>query len=131
LGLTFSVDPHATTSFANSAEPTGCAFITVDERVENAITVASGANASLAEARVRGFEADDSTVAVFQMEVPFQASLHVAQRAGKVAAESTGCRYPESLVAWCYKPLVINKLLTPQGADCSRLFGICRQGRWV
>jgi ribokinase len=65
---------------ANSAEPTGCAFITVDEHGENAITVASGANAFLTEAQVRGFEANKSTVAVFQMEVPFQASLHVARR---------------------------------------------------
>jgi len=65
---------------AESAEPTGCAFITVDEGGENAITVASGANASLTEAPVLGFAVDASTVAVFQMEVPFQASLHVAQR---------------------------------------------------
>jgi ribokinase len=65
---------------ANSAEPTGCAFITVDERGENAITVASGANASLTEAAVRGFAVDAATVAVFQMEVPFAASLDVARR---------------------------------------------------
>ncbi|MBM6584050.1 ribokinase [Microvirga sp. BT689] len=63
---------------ANSAEPTGCAFITVDERGENAITVASGANASLTEAAVHGFAVDAATVAVFQMEVPFAASLGVA-----------------------------------------------------
>lgn len=64
---------------ATSPEPTGCAFITVDERGENAITVASGANASLTEAPIRGFEVDASTVAVFQMEVPFAASLDVAR----------------------------------------------------
>lgn len=64
----------------NSAEPTGCAFITVDERGENAITVASGANASLTESAVRGFAVDAATVAVFQMEVPFAASLDVARR---------------------------------------------------
>ncbi|QRM30385.1 ribokinase [Microvirga sp. VF16] len=64
----------------DSAEPTGCAFITVDERGENAITVASGANASLSEATLRGFEANAATVAVFQMEVPFSASLNVARQ---------------------------------------------------
>ncbi|PVE23354.1 ribokinase [Microvirga sp. KLBC 81] len=64
---------------ANSSEPTGCAFITVDERGENAITVASGANATLTEAPVRDFEVDASTVAVFQMEVPFPSSLNVAR----------------------------------------------------
>jgi ribokinase len=65
---------------ANSTEPTGCAFITVDERGENAITVASGANATLTEALVRTFEVDASTIAVFQMEVPFPASLTVARQ---------------------------------------------------
>jgi len=79
---------------ASSTEPTGCAFITVDERGENAITVASGANASLTEARVLGFEADDTTVAVFQMEVPFQASICVAQR-----VRATGGR-----VIWNFAP---------------------------
>ncbi|WP_445503272.1 ribokinase [Microvirga sp. G4-2] len=64
---------------ANSAEPTGCAFITVDERGENAITVASGANATLTEAPIRNYEVDASTVAVFQMEVPFPASLNFAR----------------------------------------------------
>ncbi|KLK92436.1 ribokinase [Microvirga vignae] len=65
---------------ANSTEPTGCAFITVDEHGENAITVASGANATLTEASIRNFAIDASTVAVFQMEVPFPGSLSVAQR---------------------------------------------------
>lgn len=65
---------------ANSTEPTGCAFITVDERGENAITVASGANGSLTEDPALGFKVDASTVAVFQMEVPFPASLRVAHR---------------------------------------------------
>jgi len=64
---------------ANSAEPTGCAFITVDQQGENAITVASGANAALTEAPICGFEVNASTVAVFQMEVPFPVSLSVAQ----------------------------------------------------
>jgi ribokinase len=62
-----------------SNAPTGCAFITVDERGENAITVASGANATLTEAAIRNFALDASTVAIFQMEVPFTASLNVAR----------------------------------------------------
>ncbi|WP_046866497.1 ribokinase [Microvirga massiliensis] len=65
---------------ADSTEPTGCAFITVDECGENAITVASGANATLTEVLVRNIEADAATTAVFQMEVPFPASLNVARR---------------------------------------------------
>ncbi len=65
---------------AISAEPTGCAFITVDEHGENAITVASGANATLTEASICNFAIDSSTVAVFQMEVPFPGSLSVARQ---------------------------------------------------
>jgi len=65
---------------ANSTEPTGCAFITVDEQGENAITVASGANVTLTEASIRNIEIDASTVAVLQMEVAFPGSLKVAQQ---------------------------------------------------
>ncbi|MBZ6075775.1 ribokinase [Microvirga puerhi] len=61
-------------------EPTGCAFITVDERGENAITVASGANAIVAASMVPASTLDASTLAVLQMEVPFTASLEVARR---------------------------------------------------
>jgi ribokinase len=61
-------------------EPTGCAFITVDERGENAITVASGANMWTRSADVPAdfFQAD--TVLVLQMEVPCAESLDVARR---------------------------------------------------
>jgi ribokinase len=65
---------------AIGAEPTGCAFITVDEHGENAITVASGANSTLTERSAPGLTVDASTVAVFQMEVPFVGALTVARR---------------------------------------------------
>jgi len=63
-----------------AAEPTGCAFITVDGSGENAITVASGANMSARAADLPGalFAAD--TVLVLQMEVPFAQSLEAARR---------------------------------------------------
>jgi len=60
--------------------PTGCAFITVDQRGENAITVASGANAVISDRAVPASAIDASTTAIFQMEVPFAASLSVARR---------------------------------------------------
>ena len=62
------------------AEPTGCAFITVDQQGENAITVASGANAALTDSSVQTLAFDASTVAVLQMEVPFPPSLNVARQ---------------------------------------------------
>jgi len=61
-------------------EPTGCAFITVDQAGENAITVASGANltASAGDLPASLFGAD--TVLVLQMEVPFAQALDAARR---------------------------------------------------
>ncbi|MBR0780393.1 ribokinase [Bradyrhizobium iriomotense] len=62
------------------AEPTGCAFITVDQAGENAITVASGANmaASAGDVPAELFRPD--TVLVLQMEVPFAEALQAARR---------------------------------------------------
>lgn len=61
-------------------EPTGCAFITVDQTGENAITVASGANmtACAGDLAVELFES--GTVLVLQMEVPFAQALEAARR---------------------------------------------------
>ncbi|MGY3036524.1 ribokinase [Bradyrhizobium sp. USDA 4354] len=61
-------------------EPTGCAFITVDQSGENAITVASGANltASAGDLPAELFSPD--TVLVLQMEVPFTEALEAARR---------------------------------------------------
>lgn len=63
-----------------SDEPTGCAFITVDQAGENAITVASGANmaASAADLPAGLFRSD--TMLVLQMEVPFSQALEAARR---------------------------------------------------
>lgn len=61
-------------------DPTGCAFIAVDPSGENAITVASGANAALrAGDLTHAFAAGD--VLVLQMEVAFGEALAVARRA--------------------------------------------------
>jgi ribokinase len=61
-------------------EPTGCAFITVDPGGENAITVASGANAAASVADLPALLFSADTVLVLQMEVPFTQSLEVARR---------------------------------------------------
>lgn len=62
---------------------TGCAFISVDARAENAITVASGANGELSAGDVPDSMLGSGTVLVLQMEVPFAASLDVARRTRK------------------------------------------------
>jgi ribokinase len=60
---------------------TGCAFITVDDRGENAITVAVGANATVAADDVGDTDIAQARVLVLQMEVPVEQSLAVATRA--------------------------------------------------
>jgi ribokinase len=82
------------TRLASGPEPTGCAFITVDDRAENAITVASGANLALTAAAVTG-RIDTGTILVLQMEVPFEASLAVAR-----AVRAAGGR-----VVWNFAPV--------------------------
>ncbi len=63
-----------------AAEPTGCAFITVDARAENAITVASGANAAPQAGDVPDTMLGPDSVLVLQMEVPFAEALTLARR---------------------------------------------------
>ncbi|MBR0857379.1 ribokinase [Bradyrhizobium liaoningense] len=60
-------------------EPTGCAFITVDEAGENAITVASGANMTASAADVPAGLFGSDTVLVLQMEVPFAQAREAAR----------------------------------------------------
>jgi ribokinase len=62
-------------------EPTGCAFITVDETGENAITVASGANMAVIAANLTQDLLSQTSVLVLQMEVPVAESLEAALRA--------------------------------------------------
>jgi ribokinase len=76
------------------SEPTGCAFITVDDRGENAIMVASGANARLEAAATPQSFLSEATVLVLQMEVPFSAALSVAR-----AVKQAGGR-----VVWNFAP---------------------------
>ncbi len=72
---------HVDTSLiVRSAEPTGCAFITVDGSGENAITVASGANRAASAGDVPAHNLTADTVLLLQMEVPFAQSLGVARR---------------------------------------------------
>ncbi|MGP9821896.1 PfkB family carbohydrate kinase [Salinarimonas sp. NSM] len=65
--------------------PTGVAFIAVDEDGENAITVASGANA-LARADGLGPLLADATVLVLQMEVPLASVAAAAQTGAEAGA---------------------------------------------
>jgi ribokinase len=76
-------------------EPTGCAFITVDETGENAITVASGANMSLRAADLPESLLSKASVLVLQMEVPLAESLEAAARARQAGVK----------VVWNFAPV--------------------------
>jgi ribokinase len=60
---------------------TGCAFISVDRRGENAITVAAGANATASADDACDAAFRSARVIVLQMEVPVEQSIDVAMRA--------------------------------------------------
>lgn len=61
--------------------PTGCAAIAVDDRGENQIVVASGANAQVAAGQVDDALLDPSTTLVLQMELPRPATETAIARA--------------------------------------------------
>ncbi|HEX2019576.1 MAG TPA: ribokinase [Aurantimonas sp.] len=60
---------------------TGCAFISIDATGENAITVASGANASLTASALDDVRLAAGSVLVLQMETPLAENLAAAARA--------------------------------------------------
>lgn len=78
-----------------TGEPTGCAFITVDETGENAITVASGANMALRSADLPEDLLTKASVLVLQMEVSMADSLEVASRARRAGVK----------VVWNFAPV--------------------------
>lgn len=67
---------------------TGLAFIYVDEKGENTIVLASGANAMLSPEDIRGMERyiDTADIVLIQLEIPFETvtySIEAASRKGK------------------------------------------------
>jgi ribokinase len=69
------------TRVRQSAEPTGCAAITVDPSGANAITVGSGANLAASADQVESALLTSDTTLVLQMEVPAAENIAVIARA--------------------------------------------------
>jgi ribokinase len=67
-------------------EPTGCAFIAIDDQGQNQIVVASGANRSVDQAQVPDDWLGPRTLLVVQMEVPHAATWAVVRRARAAGA---------------------------------------------
>ena len=78
-----------TGAVATGPEPSGCAFITVEESGQNAITVASGANRMVRAGNVHG-RFDQEDIVVLQMEVPFS-------RVARARPAGAGRRRPRHL----------------------------------
>ena len=75
-----------TTCFSTDPDhPSGVALITVDEKGENCIVVASGANSSLTAKDLKGIEPlmEKSAVVLLQLEIPVQTVEHVAALAAE------------------------------------------------
>jgi ribokinase len=73
-------------SVATAAEPTGCAFIQVDDAGENVITVASGANLTPTAAMLDGAALGPGDILVIQMETPFAETVAAAAKARAAGA---------------------------------------------
>ncbi|HEX6980479.1 MAG TPA: ribokinase [Alphaproteobacteria bacterium] len=70
-----------TRAVRKGGEPTGCAFIAVNPRGENAITVASGANRTVRAADVPDAMLGQARAVVLQMEIPVDENIALARRA--------------------------------------------------
>lgn len=68
------------------SEPTGCAFIQVDDAGENVITVASGANRAVTETMLDTAALGPGDLLVVQMETPFAATVAAAAAARRRGA---------------------------------------------
>jgi ribokinase len=103
---------------ATCATATGVAHITIDERAENTIAVASGANAQLGAAAVRaGLErlAGEATVVLADLEVPDEAVAAAAafcrERGLRFILDPAPARpVPDAVLAGC-------EALTPNAAE--------------
>lgn len=58
--------------------PSGVAFILVDERGENSIVVASGANAALSPDQIRDQAYQNAEICLLQLEIPLETVVHAA-----------------------------------------------------
>ena len=63
--------------------PSGVAFILVDERGENSIVVASGANAALSPDQIQDRAYQNAEICLLQLEIPLETVVHAASLSTK------------------------------------------------
>ena len=114
------------TSYVFSSEhyPSGVALITVDNKGENTIVVASGANANLTEKDIHSAETaiEDSSIVLMQLEVPIETVSYVAEVAKRknkivVLNPAPACALPNDLLRNV-------AIITPNETEAEVLTGI-------
>jgi ribokinase len=110
--------------FTDNENASGVALITVDNKGENCIAVASGANATLNIADVQQAEEEikNAAVVLAQLEIPLQTVIHVAGIAAKndipfILNPAPACSLPDEL----YQGISI---ITPNETEAEMLTGI-------
>lgn len=110
--------------FTDSEHPSGVALITVDEKAENCIVVASGANAHLTPADLEkaGEAVGQADLILMQLEIPMETVEYVAEtgyRAGKRVILNPAPAHP--LSANLLKHLY---MITPNETEAEMISGI-------
>ena len=104
--------------------PSGIALITVDDKGENCISVASGANAALTPANIKKFKAkiESASILLMQLETPLDtigfAASHAANHNVKVILNpAPACPLPDELLGKL-------SIITPNEKEAEMLTGI-------
>jgi len=106
-------DPHL---------PSGVAFILVDDRGENSIVVASGANAALSPDQIQDQAYEDAEICLLQLEIPLETVVHAASLSKKnktrvVLNPAPAANLPEEIWPHLF-------LITPNQTEAEHLTGI-------
>ena len=106
-------DPHL---------PSGVAFILVDERGENSIVVASGANAALLPDQIQDQAYQSAEICLLQLEIPLETVVHAASLSTKnktrvVLNPAPAADLPEEIWPHLF-------LITPNQTETEHLTGI-------
>ncbi len=108
----------------DATQPSGVALITVDEKGENCIAVASGANAALQPADIKQAHAavESSAIVLMQLEIPvatvtYIASIAQAKKIKLILNPAPACELPDELLS---KVVII----TPNESEAEKLTGI-------
>ncbi|HLK30017.1 MAG TPA: ribokinase [Puia sp.] len=115
---------NVSTVLKDKNQPSGVALITVDDKGENCIAVASGANACLMPADIKKFKSkiEAASILLMQLETPIETiayaiSIAVKKKVKVVLNPAPACALPDEL-------LKILFIITPNEKEAEMLTGI-------